>query len=83
MSERNIFKSVPAAGAIEIDATGPDDMIILDIENGLGEKFHFEHKNKDCPFVPPSSARLIKPPSGIGKESFEAMKKHLIVFRVK
>lgn len=76
-----IFKSVPAKGAIEIDATGPDDVIILDMQNGLGERFHFEHKNKDCPFVPPSS-RLIKPPSGAGKETAEQMKKHLIIFRM-
>lgn len=77
----DIFKSVPAKGAVTIDATGPDDIIVLDIQNGLGEKFHFEHKNKDCPFVLPSS-NLIKPPSGAGKARTEELRKHLIIFRM-
>lgn len=77
----DIFKSVPEKDAVIIDATGPNDLIILDMQNGLGERFHFEHKNKDCPFVPPSS-NLIKPPSGAGKASTAELRKHIIIFKV-
>lgn len=45
MDTRDIFKSVPAAGAIENDWTG--ETIVLDLVNGLGEKFHFEIRPYD------------------------------------
>ncbi len=43
----DIFKSVPEKDAVIIDATGPDDSIILDIQNGIGDKLHFELVNRD------------------------------------
>jgi hypothetical protein len=45
----DIFKSIPTKGAIEIDATGPDAVLVLDIENALGETYHFEILNGEKP----------------------------------
>lgn len=75
----DIFKSVPAKDAVTIDATGPDDSIILDIENGIGDKLHFELVNRDQFFKPSNE---IKTPSGAGKASTAELRKHLIIFRM-
>lgn len=75
----DIFKSVPAKGAVTIDATGPDDEIIVDIENGLGEKFHFEIVNGEEIFKP---SYEIKMPSGAGRDKPNDLKKHIVIFRM-
>jgi hypothetical protein len=36
------FESVPEEGAIERDWTDPNTVLVLDVKNAKGEKFHFE-----------------------------------------
>lgn len=52
---RDIFKSVPAEGAIERDWTS--ETIVVDMQNALGEKFHFE-------VTPDGSEKVIIAPKG-------------------
>ena len=54
----NIFTSIPASGAIERDWT--DKVLTVDIENSLGETYHFEvkpgEKSDKLPSAPSSAS---------------------------
>jgi hypothetical protein len=54
MTTRDVFKSVPAEGAIERDWT--NETITLDLVNGDGENFHFE--------IPPHDPQKVTISSG-------------------
>ena len=71
--ERDIFKSTPAKGAIEIDATGPDAVLVLDIKNALGETYHFEIMNGE------KQRRL---PGGMVIDALDEKNSNLIIFKV-
>lgn len=72
------LRSTPMKGAREIDLTGADVTLTVDCETAIGNRYHFEIRNGDIEFRPPSPKAEI--PRGIG--AHENLLANVMILRI-